>query len=157
MGETANDAEMKPRAVEIWFKIEKDAEGYPKSQDWEELWATPVEGDGFRLDSTPFFVKGIAAGDVVSAVKTEKGRYTFERVISRSGNSNFRIWLHDTVKNEGTKIAEALQEFGCHVEITLERLIAIDVPADCENEVWEYLEAGEVRDDWGFQVGFSPD
>src|SRR5437016_3843802 len=126
MGETASDAEMTFGSVEVWFKIEKDAEGYPESQEWEELWATPVEG-GFRLDSTPFFVKDIAAGDVVSAVKSEEGFYRFEEIISRSGNSNFRIWLHDAVAHEGVKIVEVLRELGCHVEITLERLIAIDV------------------------------
>ena len=81
-GGTARDSEMTPETVEIWFKIEKDATGYPESQDWEELWATPVEGGSFRLDSTPFFVRDIAAGDVVSAVKTDEGLYRFEKVIS---------------------------------------------------------------------------
>jgi hypothetical protein len=157
MGETAADSETTPEAVEIWFKIEKDAEGYPESQDWEELWATPLEGGRFRLDSTPFFVKDIAAGDVVSAVKTEEGFYRFEKIISRSGNSNFRIWLHDAVTHDSMKIVEALRELGCRAEITLERLIAIDVHPDRENEIWEYLEAGRNRDDWGLQVGFSPD
>ncbi len=109
------------------------------------------------MDSTPFFVKDLAAGDGVSAVKTEEGLYRFENVISRSGNSNFRIWLHDAVAHDNVKIVEALREFGCHVEITLERLVAIDVPPDRENEVWEYLEAGRDRDEWGLQVGFSPD
>jgi hypothetical protein len=73
MDGTASHPAVTPDAVEIWFKIEKDAEGFPESQDWEELWATPIQGDTFRLDNTPFFVKDIAAGDVVSAVKTEAG------------------------------------------------------------------------------------
>ncbi len=148
---------MTPAPIEVWFRIEKDAEGYPKSQDWEELWASPVEGGGFRLDSTPFFVRDIAAGDVISAVETEEGRYRFERVISRSGNSNFRIWLHDSMVQEREKIVQTLRDLGCHVEVTLERLIAIDVPAGRENDAWGFLQAGVSRDDWGLQVGFSPD
>ena len=157
MSETASDSEMTPEAVEIWFKIEKDAKGYPESQDREKLWATTVEGGSFRLDSTPFFVKDIAAGDVVSAVRTEEGLYRFERIISRSGNSNFRIWLHDAEPHNSVKIVEAPRVLGCHVEITLERVIAIDVLPDRENEIWEYLKAGRDRDDWGLHVGFSPD
>jgi hypothetical protein len=147
---------MTPEPIEVWFKIEKDAEGYPVSQDWEELWASPVEA-GFRLDSTPFFVKDIATGDVVSAVKTEEGYYRFDRIVSRSGNSNFRIWLHDAAVHEREEIAAVLRGLGCHVETTLERLIAIDVPARCESAAWEYLRAGVSRDDWGLRVGFSPD
>ena len=143
--------------VEIWFKIQKDEEGYPRSQSWEELWGTPVGGGGFRLESTPFFVKGIALGDVVAAERTQEGRYKFERIISRSGNSNFRIWLDDTKAQDACNIAQEIRKFGCKVEITLERLIAIDVSADREAEVWEYLEVGRANNWWEVQVGFSPD
>ncbi len=83
--------------------------------------------------------------------------HTFQNVISRSGNSIFRIWLQDKVAHDGVEIVEALRELGVHVETTLERLIAINVPPDRENEVWAYLEAGRDRGDWGLQVGHSPD
>jgi hypothetical protein len=156
MDETGN-SELLQDPVEIFFKIEKDHEGYPKSQDWEDLWCSPVAGGGFRVDSSPFFVKEIASGDIVSAVRTEEGWYKFEAVISRGGNSNFRIWLRDGMAEDRDKIVQALRELGCHVEVTLERLIAIDVPADRETEVWDYLEAGHARDTWELQVGFSPD
>ena len=142
--------------VEIWFKIQKDAEGNPKTQDWEDLWSVPLEGGAFRVASTPFFITGIASGDVVSAVRTDEGWYKFESVISRSGNSNFRIFLHDGVLQNRGLIVRVLQELGCHVECTLERLLALDGPADRETEVWVYLQAGVSRDDWGLQVGFSP-
>jgi hypothetical protein len=143
--------------VEIWFEIQKDEECFPTSQDWEELWATPIEGGGFRLESTPFFVKDIALGDIVSAERTKEDWYKFERIISRSGNSNFRIWLDDTAAQGGGKIAQELRTLGCKVEITLERLIAIDVSADREPDVWDYLQAGQAHQRWEVQVGFSPD
>ena len=57
----------KPDAIEIWFPIEKDEDGYPQSQDWEQLWSWPTEG-GYRIDNIPFF----------SAVKTDKGWYCFD-------------------------------------------------------------------------------
>ena len=80
---------MTSEAVEIWFKIEKDAEGYPESQDWEELWGTPVEGGSFRLNSTPFFVKDIAAGDVVSAVKTEEACIASRKLSPEAATATF--------------------------------------------------------------------
>ena len=142
--------------VEIWFKIQKDAEGNPKTQDWEDLWSLPLEGGVFQVLSTPFYVTGVASGDIVSAVRNDEGWYRFEAVVSRSGNSNFRIFLHDGVALNRDLIVQVLQELGCHVECTHDRLIALDVPADREAEVWDYLQAGVARDDWGLQVGFSP-
>ena len=77
------------------------------------------------MESTPFFIKDVALGDIVSAERTKEDWYRFERIISRSGNSNFRIWLDDTVAHDGDKIAQELRELGCKVEITLERLITL--------------------------------
>lgn len=154
--EALNHPKSAEEAVEIWFSIQKDDEGYPQSQDWEELWASPVQGCCFRVESTPFFAKEIASGDVVSAVKTDGGVHRFERVVSRSGHSNFRIWLRDGLMDRES-IIRALGELGCRTEVTLERLIAIDVSPDHEPAVWKYLEAGRDGGAWGLQVGFSPD
>ena len=151
-----NSSPLAKGSVEIWFEIQKDEEGFPTSQDWEELWATPIEGGGFRLKSTPFFIKDVALGDIVSAERTKEDWYRFERIISRSGNSNFRIWLDDMVAHDGDKIAQELRELGCKVEITLERLIAIDVSADREPDVWDYLQAGQAPKRWEVLVGYSP-
>jgi hypothetical protein len=46
---------------------------------------------------------------------------------------------------------------GAKVEITLDHLIAIDAAPQVESVIWEYLKAGERRDTWGLQVGYSPD
>lgn len=51
-------------AVEIWFPVERDADNYPSSQDWEQSWAWPI-GGGFRIDNVPFFAKGVARGDTL--------------------------------------------------------------------------------------------
>ncbi|MEQ1949645.1 MAG: DUF4265 domain-containing protein [Bryobacteraceae bacterium] len=144
-------------SVEIWFQIQKDDEGYPKSQDWEELWALPIEGGAFEIQSVPFFLKEIASGDVVSAARTSEGWYRFDRIISRSGNSNFRIWLHERTETERERIIHDLEGLGCRVEVTMERLIAMDVSPDRENRVWAYLDAGQRSGEWGLQIGWSPD
>ena len=45
-------------SVEIWFRIEKDKDGYPRSKSWEQLLAWPVleRDDCFSIESIPFFV-----------------------------------------------------------------------------------------------------
>jgi hypothetical protein len=148
---------MVSEAVEVWFKVERDSEDYPKSQEWEQLWTWPT-ANGFRIDNIPFFVKGIALGDIVSAKKTKDGWFQFERVLTSSGHSTFRIWLADHVECERVPvIIEELQRLGARAETTLHRLIAIDTPPECETQVWEYLQRGLHEGSWEIQVGFSPD
>ena len=100
-----------PDAVEIWFPIEKDAEGYPQSQDWEQLWSWPTEG-GYRIDNIPFFVDGIACGDIVSAIKADKGWYCFDAVVARSGNSTYRCWLADELEEKSEDVLTDLRGLG---------------------------------------------
>jgi hypothetical protein len=145
---------MKEEPVEIWFRISKDADGYP-SQEWEQLYAWPTT-EGYQLDNVPFFARGIAVGDVVIASKTEEGWLGFDRVAKRSGHSTFRIWLSEGVGLSATRVLEDLRGLGCRAEITLERLIAIDVSLDRETQVWDFLAAGRERGDWEIQVGHSP-
>jgi hypothetical protein len=59
-------------SVEIWFRIEKDKDGYPRSKSWEQLLGWPVRerDDYFSIESIPFFVKGISRGDIVLAKVT---------------------------------------------------------------------------------------
>lgn len=143
---------MKPEPVEIWCPVEKDAAGYPR-QDREQLYAWPTS-DGYELDNVPFFVKGLAVGDVVAASMADGGRLAFDRVVKRSGHSTFRIWLTEPT---AIRVLDDLRRLGCAAEVTLERLIAIDVPPDREAQAWEFLEAGRARGAWDVQVGHSPD
>lgn len=144
-------------AVEIWFPVVPDEEGYPSSQPWEQLYAWPVGDGGYRIDNIPFFVKNVAVGDVVLARLTEMGWYEFAAVRSRSGHSTFRIWLSDDLASSGRNVAQQIIALGCEVETTLERLIAIDVPPDVEPIVWDFIDQGRSRGVWGVQVGYSPE
>ncbi len=137
--------------VEIWFKIQKTADGYPSSQEWEQLFAWPVEGC-FRIDSIPFFVKGVAVGDLVCATRTEDGLYKFAGLRSSSGHSTFRIWLAESISNRD-QIVNELKALGTQVETTFEgRLLAIDISPEHEAEVWDYLRAGKEPDAGTFKL-----
>jgi|SRR6516225_2456913 hypothetical protein len=142
--------------IEIWVKLDKDAIGYPSSQEWEQMYAWPI-GNGFRIDNVPFFAKNVAVGDIVSAIKTDKGWYMLDRVLTRSGHSTFRIWLSEKAVPSREAIMQHIRELGGQTELTLERLIGIDAPPENESAVWAYLRVGRENGEWDLQVGFSPD
>ena len=49
--------------AKIAFKLEPDA---LTKFEVETLWATPLGAELYRIESTPFYVNGVAQGDVVS-------------------------------------------------------------------------------------------
>src|SRR4051812_36018915 len=104
--------------IEVWFPVPQDDYGYPSSQPWEQLYAFPTIR-GYRVDNVPFFVKGVAVGDVVAAVRTDKGWHSFQRVVERSGRSVFRIWLPKADIDLLNGVTEELRQLGCTVETTL--------------------------------------
>jgi hypothetical protein len=65
--------------VEVWVKIQKDADGYPKSQDWEDLWAWSLPSGNLQIDNIPFFANDVALGDIITATRTEEGVWTLDR------------------------------------------------------------------------------
>ena len=143
-------------SVEIWFRVPPDAHGYPSSQPWEQLYATPLGDAVYRVGNIPFFARGIAFGDTVTAHTTEAGWLEFGDVVGRSGHSTFRLWVAEQVRDVEA-VARQLKDYGCQVERTLERLLAVDVPPDLEESVWQFLQAGKQRGEWALQVGYSPD
>lgn len=81
---------------EVWFAIEKDADGYPTTRDWEGLRAVK-RGRHYEIRSAPFYAKGIAYGDVVKAENSAEGFLKFQEVIQRGGFSIFRLYLRKLI------------------------------------------------------------
>ena|ERR1017187_1251596 len=54
--------------VEVWFRIEKDGDGYPKTRSWEGMLSHRTK-EGFVLESVPFYLKNVSRGDTVTAVQ----------------------------------------------------------------------------------------
>lgn len=77
--------------VRVLFELDVDDDGWPPVSG-ERMWAVPVGPDLYRLDNAPFFVRGVAAGDVVRAVPPDAD--TVPIVVERvewSGNCTIRI------------------------------------------------------------------
>ena len=135
--------------VEIWFAIEKDQDGYPESKDWEALLCSCLGSpDEFEVKSIPFYVKGVALGDIVSAVEAEEGYYKFGRMISRGGHTTYRLF----VKKSPEVVEKELERLGCSVELTAgNKLVAVDAPPDRKHQIREYLFKGLRDGRWELQ------
>jgi hypothetical protein len=143
------------KAIEIWCRVALDEHGYPSSQPWEQLHAWPAGDGGYIIGNVPFFANDLAVGDIVVARLTDEGRYQLKEVRRRSGRSVFRIWLSDAATASAANVISRLDGLGCRAEITLGRLIAIDVPPETESITWTYVQEGKARGDWDVQVGYS--
>ena len=92
-------------SVEIWFRLTKDVDGYPKSKIWEQLLAVPLEEaeDYFRIESVPFFIRDISRGDVVRARTVSNPEiaegevFEFDRVVDRGGHNTYRLLLRKKI------------------------------------------------------------
>ena len=51
------------------FVICADISSDPSKGEWEQLWATQISDNYFRICCIPFFTYGISLGDVVEADK----------------------------------------------------------------------------------------
>ncbi|WSY48578.1 DUF4265 domain-containing protein (plasmid) [Embleya sp. NBC_00888] len=76
--------------VKVRFRMEVDDDGWPPVSV-ESLWAVDL-GDGtVRLDNTPWFVRGIAGGDIVKVGIEEDGLRWAGETVRSSENCTIRL------------------------------------------------------------------
>lgn len=138
--------------VKITFALEQDEDGYPPYAV-ENLWAIQ-RADGFEVDNIPWYAKGIACGDLVAAKPDGDGRLAFERVLRRGGNSTLRVWLSAAAVEKCQQLRQAIEAAGATSELSGTRFLSVDVPPGAVSAVWAYLEDGENRGYWEFEVGY---
>src|SRR5438876_5092231 len=100
-----------------------------REQDSETLWATPVGGNLYRLENSPFFAYGVSWMDTIEAKKEESGGLKFVRPVRKSGNRTLRAVLEDHKLSDpsGEAILSGLRELGCSYEGMQPRLLSINV------------------------------
>ncbi|WP_079038882.1 DUF4265 domain-containing protein [Streptomyces sp. NBRC 110028] len=105
-----------------------------ETADWahassERLWTgkTSVQME-VQVRNTPFYVKGIAFGDIVRVrADHERREFVFEEFVSESGHSTVRIVIKDDDARD--MVAAMLHSFQCSWETySTGHLWAIDVP-----------------------------
>jgi len=150
-------------SVEIWFRLEKDEDGYPKSKNWEQLLAWPIlESDRcFCIESIPFFVKGISRGDIIRANVSENSEvqegefFEFESIVERGGHNTYRLLLREKHTNDPELTKEELLAKGLTLEVEDDDFFSVDVPPSLnQKEIDDFLIAEAESGRWGLEDGF---
>ena len=133
--------------VKLLFRLKRDEDGYPPV-DVESVWANSQADGTYQIDNIPFFARGVAVGDAVTA-KTIDGELFFEGLVRPSGNSLIRAIVRDEA--EVPKLCSELKALGCDVEVH-GRLVAVDVPAAVSyTPICQLLEVGLNTERLGFE------
>jgi hypothetical protein len=82
--------DLRPDHVKVHFRMDIDEQGWP-SASVESTWAVDL-GDGMvRLDNTPWFVRGVARGDIIAAQPDDDGLLGAGQVVQPSQNCTIRL------------------------------------------------------------------
>ncbi|MFE4696836.1 DUF4265 domain-containing protein [Streptomyces sp. NPDC056738] len=142
--------------VKVHFQLEVDEDGWPPASV-ESLWAVDL-GDGtVRLDNTPWFVRGVASGDVVRVDADDDGLHWAVETVHPSENCTIRLIVLkdgrsaaarqavlDTFHRLGTT-GEGIEQFG---------MVALKVPPDADiQRIQTLLKQGEAEGRWEWEEG----
>jgi hypothetical protein len=137
------------KPVKVIVLLERDDDDYPPV-DYEELWTTPLGEGLYRIENIPFFARGIARGDIVSAAVDEEEDLIFHEVAEQSGHSTIRLIVYNEYAVPA--IVERFLNQGCDAETTFNKLVALDVPPEVSLEaVKEKLELGYTQGQWDYE------
>lgn len=127
VGKSASD-DKSERLYKVAFDLPEETAHWARASA-ERLWTgkTSVKME-VQVRNTPFYVKGVAFGDIVRVrADHERREFVFEEFVSESGHSAVRI----IIKGDGAggEVDSMLRAFDCSWEIDATgSLWAIDVP-----------------------------
>jgi Domain of unknown function (DUF4265) len=101
-------------------------DGWPPF-DVEHIWVE-ADGRGYTVKNVPFFVRGIALDDVISADLDEHGYVLKWSQLTPSTNST--MWI---IEHHASDLCEKLETLGCDVERgNPSNLISVNIPASID-------------------------
>nr|WP_223838046.1 DUF4265 domain-containing protein [Streptomyces venezuelae] len=142
--------------VKVHFRMDIDEDGWPPASV-ESLWAVHL-GDGMvRLDNTPWFVRGVASGDVIKVELDGEGVRWAGETVRPSQNCTIRLIV---LKDDGSaaarqRVLEVFHRLGTTGEgIEPYRMVALDVPPEADlPRIRKLLEHGEAMGWWHWEEG----
>ncbi|WP_328393700.1 DUF4265 domain-containing protein [Nocardia sp. NBC_00416] len=133
-----------------------DEDGWPPASV-ESLWAVNLVDGTARLENTPWFVRGVANGDIVTVELDDEGVLWAGETVQRSRNCTIRLIV---LKDDGSAAArqsvlEIFHRLGATGEgLERYRMVALDVPPEANlSKIRELLEHGEEMKWWHWEEG----
>lgn len=146
--------------VRVRFLLVADADGWPPVTS-EGLWAEPLGDDEFRIDNTPWFVRNLAADDVVRALAGSDDVLWAVEKVRWSGRMTVRVIPRQDGPLEGSlhAVLDSFAAYGVLGEGTEQyRMVALDIPPECDvRAVKSLLYNGETDGRWYFEEGCISD
>ncbi|MBP2337379.1 hypothetical protein JOF41_003557 [Saccharothrix coeruleofusca] len=129
----ASASEVKPeRLYKVAFDLPDETADWARASS-ERLWAgkTSVQME-VQVRNTPFYVKGVAFGDIVRVrADHERRELVFEEFVSEGGHSTVRVVIRDD--NVRSIVDDILRSFECSWEVDATGYLwAIDVPPEVD-------------------------
>lgn len=143
--------------VKVRFALDRDEDGWPPAES-EGLWAVPIESHLYRIDNTPWFVRGIAADDVVEARQDANGVLWFVRVHELGGRLVVRIIPRSDGPLGGDRqaVLDQFAPFGVNGEGMFSpiNMVALDIGSEAPlPSVKSLLVKGEADGLWYYEEG----
>jgi hypothetical protein len=149
-------------AVKVHFDLPRDEAGWPPVEV-ESLWAETVRAGVVRLTNVPWFVRGVASGDLIRVEPDGDGVLWAAEHLEWSGNCTIRVVPSPSGPLRGSRqrVLDTFQPFGVTGEgIQQFGLVALEVPPGADlagvqrvlragaRDGWWYYEEGCVSAEW---------
>jgi hypothetical protein len=138
------------------FIIQAQLEAADAPKRCEQLFARRLGDAEFEIDCIPFFLYGVALGDVVETAPSQDQAYVLEGVKRASGRSVFRVWFGDSPDSRESVPGE-LDSLGCLLEWSSGSLLAVDAAdRDTAGRVLDFLTKRQATGELLFESGAAP-
>lgn len=146
---------MNGESTHVVFPLVVDEGGWPPVSS-ERMWAEIVGPDLYRLDNAPWFVPGIAEGDVVRAVAPDADSWPeYVETVEWSGNYTIRVIPFRSGPLEGSlqAVIDAFKPLGVSGEgAGAYPIVALTGTGDADlTAVKSLLREGAVDGRWDFE------
>jgi len=150
VGEIRPAGDTSDRFVKVVFELPRDDDGWPPVAR-EGLWAVPVTSDTVRLENSPWFVRGVANGDLIRVRRGEDGQMWAGERLEWSGYCTIRIipFREGPLGGSRQRVLDAFTPLGVTGEgIAQYGMVALDVPPNVDLAAVKRLLRDGVRDGW---------
>jgi hypothetical protein len=151
--------EHRPDYVKVHFRLEIEDDWPPVGV--ESLWAID-RGDGrAELANTPFFVRGVAIGDIVETSTDDDGARWAGRVVRPSNNCTIRLIVFRDKGSAAARqsVISAFHALGAGGE-GIERfgMVSLDIPPEAKiGKIKQLLHHGVDQEWWDLEEGCITD
>lgn len=104
----------------------------------EQLWGRRLDERKLEVCCIPFFIYGVALGDIVEIDENS----VLANVVEKAGRYVFRVWLGETVNPWREEVLEELSRLGCLTEFYSQNVIAVDAQDEPQAQTLANLLAG---------------